>query len=124
MLYRLTALLLIPLLLGVNLSRMMVFAGFAMNRSYIASKLCENRDRPWMHCEGKCYLAKKLKQVEEKEKKHDQEVQKNLVQDSFIPEHFIVYFGIKVEFTVNTPYTHFMAPGFNAPVFQPPKSQS
>lgn len=101
---------------------MMVFAGFAMNQSYIASKLCENRDRPWMHCEGKCYLAKKLKQVEEKEKKHDQEVQKNLVQDSFIPQHFIVYFGTKIELTVNTPYTHFMAPGFNSRVFQPPKS--
>lgn len=30
------------------------------NRAYISSTLCENRDRPEMHCDGKCYLKKKL----------------------------------------------------------------
>lgn len=30
------------------------------NRAYIASSLCENRDKPAKHCNGKCYLKKNL----------------------------------------------------------------
>lgn len=30
------------------------------NRAYIAANLCENRDRPDEHCDGKCYLKKKI----------------------------------------------------------------
>jgi hypothetical protein len=30
------------------------------NRAYIASSLCENRDKPMKHCNGKCYLKKNL----------------------------------------------------------------
>ncbi|HEY5370402.1 MAG TPA: hypothetical protein VIJ75_15570 [Hanamia sp.] len=41
-----------------------------MNQSYIAKNLCVNRDKPMMHCNGKCYLAKKIKQQE----KQDQQV--------------------------------------------------
>ena len=32
------------------------------NRAYIASSLCENRDKPQSKCNGKCYLKKKLTQ--------------------------------------------------------------
>lgn len=37
-----------------------------------------------MHCNGKCYLANKIKQVEEKEKKEAQDGQKKGFQDHFI----------------------------------------
>ncbi len=33
---------------------------YAMNYDYIVEKLCENKDKPQMHCDGKCYLAKQL----------------------------------------------------------------
>lgn len=36
------------------------------NRPYIAAELCENRDRPEMHCEGKCFLKKKLTEAFDK----------------------------------------------------------
>lgn len=36
-----------------------------------------------MHCNGKCYLMKKLKDAEEKEKKQEQDAKKN-TQDVFI----------------------------------------
>jgi hypothetical protein len=42
---------------------------FQLNRSYIAKVLCQNRDRPKLKCNGKCYLAKKLKQQQEKKDK-------------------------------------------------------
>jgi hypothetical protein len=40
-----------------------------MQQGYIAKNLCENRYRPMLHCDGKCVLAKKLKQ----EQKDDQQ---------------------------------------------------
>lgn len=122
MFYRFTAILMIPLLLGVSLSRMAVFAGFELNRDYIASNLCENRDKAWMNCEGKCYLSKKLKQVEEKESKQEREVQKQLMQDSFMPESFIVFFGCEITTTINTPYPHQAPSGYSTILFQPPKA--
>jgi len=33
------------------------------NYDYIANVLCENRDRPYLDCNGKCYLEKQLKKI-------------------------------------------------------------
>jgi hypothetical protein len=44
--------------------------GFYVNQSYIASKLCENRYKPMLHCNGKCILAKKLRQEEKKDQQN------------------------------------------------------
>ncbi|MCC9063716.1 hypothetical protein [Flavobacterium piscisymbiosum] len=41
-----------------------------MNKEYIVANLCENRKKPEMHCNGKCFLEKKLKQADDNEKKH------------------------------------------------------
>ncbi len=30
------------------------------NKKFITEQLCENRSRPQLHCNGKCYLKKKL----------------------------------------------------------------
>jgi hypothetical protein len=38
--------------------------GFYLNQKKIAATLCENRYRPILHCDGKCVLAKKIKQEE------------------------------------------------------------
>lgn len=37
-----------------------VTAYWVANRAYIAENLCENRDKPQMKCNGKCYLKKKM----------------------------------------------------------------
>lgn len=39
------------------------------NKAYIARVLCENRNRPQLHCDGKCYLAKKLKAQQDRQDK-------------------------------------------------------
>lgn len=33
---------------------------YAVNYDYIVEKLCENKDKPEMECNGKCYLTKQL----------------------------------------------------------------
>lgn len=69
-----------------NFSRLFIYSAFELNQNYIAENLCENRDKPEKHCNGKCYLSKKIKQAEEKEKKQEQESQKKGIQEHFIPQ--------------------------------------
>lgn len=33
---------------------------YSLNKNFIAENLCENKAKPEMHCNGKCYLSKKL----------------------------------------------------------------
>ncbi len=37
---------------------------YALNKKFIAQQLCENRMRPALNCEGRCYLNKRLAQAE------------------------------------------------------------
>jgi hypothetical protein len=48
------------IVLAQTFSSFITEADFYLNRDYIAKNLCVNRDKPMMHCNGKCYLAKKL----------------------------------------------------------------
>jgi hypothetical protein len=84
MLRSFTAIFLLFALTSSQFSQLFIYAGFELNRDYIASTLCENRDKPELHCDGKCFLMKKLKQAEEKEKKQAQEAQKKNFQDHYL----------------------------------------
>lgn len=41
-----------------------VTAVYQANYDYYAEVLCENKDKPELHCDGKCYFAKQLAQEE------------------------------------------------------------
>jgi hypothetical protein len=43
---------------------------FYANQKYIAARLCENRDKPLLHCDGKCQLAKKIKSEQNKNRQN------------------------------------------------------
>lgn len=65
-------------------SRLLVYANFWMNQEYIAEKLCENKDKPEMECNGKCHLKKEL---EKEDKRKQQEERKIQVEELvFIPQ--------------------------------------
>jgi hypothetical protein len=55
--------------------RYVVFVSFYINQNYIAKNLCVNRDKPQMHCNGKCHLNDSLK--EQSRKEQDNPEQKN-----------------------------------------------
>ena len=44
---------------------------FKVNQEQIIAEKCENKAIPMMHCNGKCYLSKQLKKLEEKESEHN-----------------------------------------------------
>ena len=59
--------LLISLVLLQTFSREVLVVDFTLNRATITARFCVNKARPQLHCDGKCYFAKKLKQQEERE---------------------------------------------------------
>jgi hypothetical protein len=119
--HRLLAYLLIVVLVASNFSRLFIYAGFELNRNYIASKLCENRDKPWMHCDGKCYFMKKIKQAEEKEKNEERQSQKNLFQEAFWSATTQIKFHSVLLQVMLIPNNGIILTKTNTPVFRPPQ---
>lgn len=53
------------LMLVKMLGMPLVFITFQIDKDYIAAKLCENRYKPQLHCDGQCILMKKLAKANE-----------------------------------------------------------
>jgi GMP synthase PP-ATPase subunit len=115
------AYLLIFTLIGSNFSRFFIYAGFELNRNYISSKLCVNRDKPWLHCNGKCYFMKKIKQAEDREKSQQRETQKNLFQEAFTSTPIKVKFHQVLLRVMFIPYNCTLTPNTGDGIFRPPQ---
>jgi hypothetical protein len=48
------------------------------NHAYIATILCENKDNPALHCDGKCYLRKKMAETTDSSPSNDTSKSLNL----------------------------------------------
>ena len=67
MLRQLPVILLVIGFLGQTFSQCLILLDYQISRNYIAANLCENRDKPAMKCQGKCYLCKRLKNENKKD---------------------------------------------------------
>jgi len=121
MLRSFTIVLLAFTILSANFSRLFVFAGFELNREYIAEELCVNKEKPQLACHGKCFLADKLKQAAEKEKKQEKEQQKHAFQEAFIVQKSLVKFAQPLIDIINTPEPQFHIVVNSTSIFQPPR---
>lgn len=66
--FRIQSIFLLVLFVAQTFSGILIYADYLINKKYIASVLCENREMPEMKCDGKCYLRKQLQEHhEEKE---------------------------------------------------------
>ncbi len=118
------------LLLVLNLplfSRMGVLVYYQANKAYIAKVLCVNKNRPSLHCDGKCYLAQKLKAAEEREEKQTTERLDKMpeIQLFYSSNHFIFNDLCFVEFLQRLPNFTFLAnplAGMLNSIFRPPQS--
>lgn len=43
-----------------SFSKVVILTEFKINQNYIARNLCVNRNKPELHCNGKCHLRKQL----------------------------------------------------------------
>jgi hypothetical protein len=119
--YRITSLLLVVCMIGCSFSRFFVYAGFELNRHYIATKLCENRNKPWLHCNGHCYLMKKLKEADAKQAANEREAQKNLVQETYFEPAHQVKFFTRVIGTLVIPNNRIQLPQGHTTILRPPQ---
>ena len=114
-------LLLLVALLAANFSYYFVYAGFELNKKYIATVLCENRDKPLLHCNGKCYFMKKIKQAGDKEKSEERQAQKNLFQEVFYTAVTKNVFYSQLLRVINTPYHYSKLSISPDSLYQPPQ---
>ncbi len=109
-------------LLTANCTNLFVYIGFEANQKYIAAKLCVNRDKPQLHCNGRCYLMKKLKQAQDKEQKQERQSQQIQLQVVFIETpisfHRYAFAGIKL----HVPFSTGMVKSIKNSIFHPPQA--
>jgi hypothetical protein len=120
MIKRTIAFLLILTLISAHFSKLYVFAGFELNRNYIAEKLCINKDKPELNCHGKCFLMKKLAEAEKKQQADNRTQQKNLFQEIATINNTRFKFNTRLITEINTPYISNYHLIREFPVFHPP----
>lgn len=103
MLKRTIAFFLILSLISAHFTKVFVFAGFELNRNYIAEKLCVNKDKPELKCHGNCFLMKKLEEAEKKQQSEKTAQQKNLFQEIATIESSRFKFNTHLLSEINTP---------------------
>ncbi|RYF75767.1 MAG: hypothetical protein EOO39_06485 [Cytophagaceae bacterium] len=107
-------------------SREVIVMSFELNRDFIAKNLCENRNRPQLNCDGKCYLAKKLKAQHDREDRETTERIQNMpVLALFCTDLFTFTFAdASGDATTNVPVSYYQQSPYAAPlhgIFQPPR---
>ena len=100
-------------------------AYYQLNKEYIAKNLCENRNRPELHCDGKCYLAKKLKAQQDKQDQETIERVRNVpMLTLFCADRFSFDFSPLTQLAARSvPSWPYLLGAYSAPltaVFQPP----
>lgn len=77
--HRITGFCLLAVFVFQMSGKVIVLADYYINKDFIANVLCVNKDKPKLHCEGKCHLTKQLEKEEKngkapfgsKEDKHE-----------------------------------------------------
>ncbi|CAN5487707.1 hypothetical protein BH09BAC4_BH09BAC4_24670 [soil metagenome] len=100
-------------------------AYYHVNKDYIARVLCQNRDKPMLHCDGQCYLAKRLKaQQDKQDKETTQRVQNSPVVQLFCQANLLFQFRQTWPILDSVAFSAYRFPSYTAPVaglFHPPQ---
>ncbi|GAB3772287.1 hypothetical protein GCM10028818_12310 [Spirosoma horti] len=100
-------------------------AYYQVNKAYIARVLCENRDKPQLHCDGQCYLAKQLKaQQDRQDKETTERVQNTPVLHLFCQVNLPFQFRQHGFDRVSVAFSTYQFPAYLAPLsglFRPPQ---
>lgn len=68
----------------IALRPMMPLLDYAVNYNYIKKNLCENRSKPELLCNGKCYLKKEIAKASQEKTKNDSRITLSSLSDIFI----------------------------------------
>lgn len=107
------------------LSKVGLFVSFALNQETIAKTLCIQKEVKDNACQGKCHLAKQLKQAEEQEQKNNSSSQKKQEESLYhmswaaVPVLFFWVGCVSSEKVYPTP--DYLLSSYLATIFQPPQ---
>jgi hypothetical protein len=104
----------------------LLYLDYEIRRDYIVANLCENRNRPKLNCNGKCYLAKKIAEAQKQEERQAESDYMSRLLDyaisdafhfRFLPEIVNAEISKKLHFTYSSPFAGRMAVD---DIFHPP----
>ena len=99
-----------------------IYAFYYGNKNYIAATLCENKNKPQLHCNGKCFIKKQLKKAEQEQQQEKSVLKENALSSVFIVvdsyTHKYSFLEIATNFSSHLPnlYHHLFLPSH----FRPP----
>ncbi len=103
---------------------------YYVNYDYIANELCINKDKPYLECNGRCYVNAAMKRVfPEGEKSNSESTVPFSMQDYPIsPLDFYCYkspIPEETDFSVNPEFQkHFVIQKYSTSIFKPPRQVS
>jgi len=102
--------------------QLVIFSGYQMNKEYITSVFCINKEHPELHCDGQCFLARKLKDLDSKNKQVQDQL-KRVIEAEPQFQQLAVNHQIPF-FTINTPKGYLEKPvkDLSISIFHPPKT--
>lgn len=105
-----------------TLANLTVILNYEVNKSYIVSHFCINKSKPKLHCNGKCYMMRKMKQQEEQEKVPAGNSVMEKVQLQLFAEQFSVFefISLKKDFQFPVYRSSFIPENYCPFVFHPP----
>lgn len=121
---RTLAFLLLLVFLTQTFSRYLLVADYYVNTSAFIEN-CINKDRPWMHCNGRCQLCKKLNQQDSPEDKQtpERKTANNGSETLYSATSFVEFNALHLAALINLQYPEFAAvkpTGMPRYLFHPP----
>ncbi len=113
------------LILALFLKPFFPVIDYVVNYEYISKVLCENKEKPAMHCNGKCHLMKELAKASETEKpiSSDKKTIGTTLEDLFVKEaevYNLVIFHPKTKSSLHAAYANLYAHLESHAIFHPP----
>lgn len=115
----------ILILFMMVLRPVMPIVNYMVNYDFIAQNLCENRDKPEMSCNGKCYLSKELAKTTDTFPKQDNsKINIQILADSFVASDIFSFSELNIGFNEKPKQNSYLALCYhfslNSNIFHPP----
>lgn len=90
------------MIIQMTIRPILPFIDYTVNYDYITKELCENRMKPELMCNGKCYLSKELSKTQEQGNKSSQKISLNSIDIFIVNESLDDSFILKSNILKNT----------------------
>ncbi|MCD9853863.1 hypothetical protein LUD75_04065 [Epilithonimonas sp. JDS] len=108
----------------IALRPLMPMVDYAVNYDFINKNLCENKAKPELLCNGKCYLKKEIAKTSTDQSKNDSRINISALADIFIINETFVFssnhFNIIENLKINSEFSDSYNFSLFSKIFHPP----